>query len=64
MLRLQLRQPGFFVQSLWAIYQKKKTIQTTKKMGDVRYIYQNELDKAYYQYDKAYEDFLRKNSFS
>ena len=28
-----------------------------KRTGDLRYIYQNELDKVCFQHDMAYEDF-------
>ena len=38
--------------------QKTKNIQNfKKKTGDSQYIYQNELDKACFQDDMAYEDF-------
>ena len=38
--------------------QKTKNIQNFKKeTGDSQYIYQNELDKACFQDDMAYEDF-------
>ena len=38
--------------------QKTKKIQNFKKeTGDSQYIYQNELDKACFQDDMAYEDF-------
>ena len=37
-----------------------------KKTGDPRYIYQNELDKACFQHDKAYGDFkdLNRRTFA
>ena len=35
----------------------KEIIQNFKETGDSRYIYQNELDKAYFQKDMAYDDF-------
>ena len=38
---------------LWTITNYKERIQT----GDSRYIYQNELDKAYFEDDMAYGDF-------
>ena len=38
---------------MWTIHQKQGKI---KKLGDSRYIYQNELDKAYFQCDMAYGD--------
>ena len=35
----------------------KEAIQEFKETGDSQYIYQNELDKAYFQHGMAYEDF-------
>ena len=35
----------------------KKRIQKFKETGDSRYIYQNEPNKAYFQYDMDYGDF-------
>ena len=35
----------------------KKRIQKFKQTGDSRYIYRNELDKAYFQQDMSYGDF-------
>ena len=32
-------------------------IKKLKETGDSRYIYQNELDKAFFQYDMVYWDF-------
>ena len=32
-------------------------MQTSKKAGDSRYIYRNELDKSWFQHDMAYGDF-------
>ena len=37
--------------------QKIKIIQKFKQLGDSRYIYKNELDKACFQHDMAYGDF-------
>ena len=43
---------------MWTIYVKnKERIEKFKETGDLRYIYQNELDKACFQHDMAYEDF-------
>ena len=39
------------------LYKKKERIQKFKETGDSRYIYQNELDKACFRHDMAYEDF-------
>ena len=35
----------------------KERIQKFKETGDTKYIYRNELDKAYFQHDMAYGDF-------
>ena len=35
----------------------KETIQIFKERADPRYIYQNELDKSYFQLDMVYEGF-------
>ena len=37
----------------------KEKIKKIKETADSRYIYQNELDKACFQYDIAYGDFKR-----
>ena len=37
--------------------QKAEIIQKNKETGDSQYIYPNEIDKACFQYDMAYEDF-------
>ena len=44
----------------------KKRIQKFKETGDINYIYKNELDKACFQHNMAYEDFkgLKKRTFS
>ena len=55
MPEMHLRQPRY---STFGPFTKhKKRIQKFKKTGDSRYIYQNELDKAYFQNDMAYGDF-------
>ena len=37
-------------------YRHKERIKKFKQTGDTRYIYRNELDKAYFQQDSAYAD--------
>ena len=49
MPEMHIRQPGFT--------KNKERIQKFKQTGDSRYIYKNELDKAYFQHDMAYGDF-------
>ena len=44
----------------------KKRIQKFKYTGDTKYIYKNELDKAYFQHNMAYgyfKDLAMKNSY-
>ena len=57
MPKMHLRQPGFTYSPCGPFTKNKERIQKFKETGDSRYIYQNELDKAYFQYDMAYGDF-------
>ena len=52
---INLRQPGFIYSACGAFTKNK--IQKFKETGNSRYIYQNELDKAFFQHDIAYGDF-------
>ena len=54
MPEMHLRQPGFTYSARGPF---KERMQKLKKTGDSRYIYRNELDKACFQHDIAYEDF-------
>ena len=62
MPEMHLRQPavlsksGFTYSACGPFTKNKKRIQKFKETGDSRYIYQNELDKASFQHDRAYED--------
>ena len=56
MPEMHLRQPGFTYSACGSFTSNKERI---KK--DSRYIYQNELDKACFQYDMAYGDFQSLN---
>ena len=49
-----LRQCGFMYVSCGSLTKNKEK---KKEIGDLRYIYQNELDKACFQHDTAYGDF-------
>ena len=40
---------------MWTIYKNPRKNTKNKEIGDSRYIYQNELDKACFQHDMAYE---------
>ena len=54
---MHLRQPGFTYSACGPFTKNKERIQKFKQTGDSRYIYRNELDKAYFQHDMAYGDF-------
>ena len=57
MSEMHLRQPGFTYSACRLFTKNKERIQNFKETGDSKYIYQNELDKACFQHDMAYEDF-------
>ena len=54
---MHLKQPGFTYSACGPFTKNKERIQKFKGTGDTSYIYKNELDKAYFQHDMAYEDF-------
>ena len=51
---MHLRQPGFICSACRPFTKSKEKIQKFKETSDSRYIYQNELDIACYQYDMTY----------
>ena len=57
MLEIHLKQPGFTYSACGPFAENKERIQKFKETGDTSYIYKNELDKACFHYDMAYEDF-------
>ena len=57
MPEMHLRQPGFTYSACGPFTKNKGRIKNFKETGDSRYIYQNELDKVYFQQDMAYGDF-------
>ena len=57
MPEMHLRQPLFTYSACGPFTKSKERIQKFKKTGDTKYIYRNELDKAYFQHDMAYGDF-------
>ena len=57
MHEIHLKQPGFTYSACGPFTKNKERIQKFKVTGDLRYIYQNELDKACFQHDMAYGDF-------
>ena len=57
MSEMHLRRPGFTCSACGPFSKNKEKIKTFKETGDLIYIYQHELDKAYFQHDMAYGDF-------
>ena len=56
MSEMHLRQAGFTYSTCGPFTKNKERIEKFKETGDSRYIYQNELDKAWFQHDIAYGD--------
>ena len=56
MPEMHLRQPQFVYSVCGPFTRHKERIKEFKRTGDTRYIYRNELDKACFQHDSAYED--------
>ena len=54
---MHLRQPGFTYSACRPFAKNKERIQKFEETGYSRYNYQNELDKACFQYDMVCEDF-------
>ena len=54
---MHLRQVGFTYGACGLFTKNKEKIQKFKEIGDSRYIYQNELNKACFQHDIAFGDF-------
>ena len=57
MPEMHLRQPQFVYSACGPFTKNQERIQKFKETGDTSYIYKNELDKACFQHDVAYEDF-------
>ena len=57
MPEMHLRDHGFTYSASGPFIKIKEIIQKFKETGDLRYIYQNKLDKACFQDDMASEDF-------
>ena len=58
MPEMPLKQPGFTYSASRPFTKNKERIQKFKETGDTNYIYKNELDKACFQHDMAYGDFI------
>ena len=59
---MHLRQPEFMYSACGPFTKNKEIILKFKETGDSRYIYQNKLDKAYFQHDMAYIDLLKRTT--
>ena len=57
MPEMHLRQPQFVYSACGPFTKTKERIQKFKETGDTSYIYKNELDKACFQHNMAYEYF-------
>ena len=57
MPEMHLRQPRFMYNACGLFTKNKEIIKKIKESGDLRYIYQNKLDKTCFQLDMAYGDF-------
>ena len=56
MPEMHLRQPGFTCSACGPFAKSKERRKKIKETGDSRYIYQKELDKAWFQHDMACGD--------
>ena len=56
MPEMHLRQPGFTYSACGPFTKNKERIKKIKETGNLRYIYQNKLDKACFQHEMAYGD--------
>ena len=54
---MHLKQLGFTYSACGPFTKNKERIQTFKETGDTIYIQKNDIDKACFQHDMAYEDF-------
>ena len=58
MSEMHLTQTGFTYSACGPFTKNKERIQKFKETSDNKYIYRNELDKACFQHDRAYGDFM------
>ena len=58
MPEMHLKQRGFTCSACGPFTKNKERIQKFKETGDTKYIYRDELDKARFQHDMAYVDFI------
>ena len=58
MPEMHLIQPGFTFSACGSFTKNKERMQKSKEKGNSQYIYQDELDKACFQHDLPYGDFI------
>ena len=56
MPKLHLKQPGFTYSACGSFTKHHESIQKFRKTGDLKSLYRNELDKAFFAHDAAYSD--------
>ena len=56
MSELHLKQPGFTCSACEPFTKYRERIQKFRKTGDLKHLYRNELDKAFFTHDPAYSD--------
>ena len=56
MLKLHLRKPGFTYSAYWPFTQHRGIIQKFRETGNLKHIYNNELDKSCFSHDATYSD--------
>ena len=61
MPEMHLKQPAFTYSASGPFTMNKEQINFFKETGDSGYIYQNELDKTYFQHDMSYGNFKDSN---
>ena len=57
MPEMHLKEPGFSYSARGPFNKNKERIRKFKETGDAKYIYKNELDKAWFQHDMAHGGF-------
>ena len=55
MTEMHLKQPGFTYSAFGPYTKNKERVQNFIRTGDIHYIYKNDLGKAYFQHDVAYD---------
>ena len=55
MPEIHLKQPGFTYSACGPLTQKQRKIEKFMQTGNTNFIYKNELDKACFQHDMAYD---------